>query len=490
MSSPNKKKSARRRKIILWVLVILLSFTVVRFLMMRSDDKTAWPAGAPGVSLEVEVSERLGQRVAGPADVAAVMTHYVAADEALIAEYRTYQTFGIRDQSDYPLIDKRLNGEGAWLSTAWKFWRNFDGFDPKPGALSYNEFIGVNAELGVLACYGAQVGKVVENVATDPAEARYEVMSNAVKLTHGGGLIGRFAALNNVMLVVREMIMDPVEFKDVNAATAYVSRVRDLEVALGSLSDALRTDLVSLHAAVRAMYGQLSGDGPIPEKPSHRIGGASGIIVGLLGGNEQDTLDNLDSLFSRLIYHASLPYSPEGLGRGLPAWCRAKARPPSTRDPIGAAVASSYLKHAVFAQAVAPSLILELRAARVVVALKFARQTSGEYPTTLDELVAAGLLDESDLVDPFAQDGKARISYARDGEGWRFYSVGLDQEDGGGLVDAYRTTDPDAQSQSDFVFLSRERETRMAMRIPKKTAAGSVHGIIPTTNGVENAEGK
>ncbi len=490
MSFPKKKKSARRRKIILWVLAVLLVFTIVWFLMMRSADKTAWPAGVPGVSLAVDASSRLNPRLASPIDVATVMTQYIPADEALIAEYRTYQTFGITEKSAYPLIDKRLEGEGSWFSTAWRFWRNFDGFDPKPGALAYNEFIGANAELGVLACYAANVSKSIQNVATNRADARYEIMANAVKLTHGGGLIGRFAALNNVMLVVREMMMDPVEFKDLNAATSSVLRIRLLESDIGSLADALRTDLVSLHAAVSSMYAQLSGIGPIPVKQSHRIGKASGIIVGLLGGNKLDTMANLDSLFSRLIHNASLTYSPEGLGRGLPAWCRGQARPPSTRDPIGAVVASSYLKHAVFSQAIAPSLILELRAARIAVALEYTQRTSGEYPMTLDELIARGLLEEGDLVDPFAQDGKARISYARDGVGWRFYSVGLDQQDGGGLVDAYRTTDPETQSKSDFIFISREREIRLAMLMPKTAAAGSVNGMTPSSNGVEKAEGK
>ena len=126
---------------------------------------------------------------------------------------------------------------------------------------------------------------------------------------------------------------------------------------------------------------------------------------------------------------------------------------------------------------------------RLAVALAFVKQTSGDYPKSLDELVAAGLLTGEDLVDPFATDGKSRLVYARDGEGWRFYSVGLDQEDGGGAIDAYRTTDSAEQSKSDFVFISREREARRATLLPKSATAESSNDISSSTNEIDNGEG-
>ena len=95
-------------------------------------------------------------------------------------------------------------------------------------------------------------------------------------------------------------------------------------------------------------------------------------------------------------------------------------------------------------------------------ALQWQRQSAGAYPESLDALLATGLLEEADVLDPFSRGGAARLSYRRDGDGWRLHSVGLDQEDGGGLVDAYRTTDAKTRSAADFVFISREREVRLA----------------------------
>ena len=48
-----------------------------------------------------------------------------------------------------------------------------------------------------------------------------------------------------------------------------------------------------------------------------------------------------------------------------------------------------------------------------------------------------------------------------DGSGWRLWSVGLDQVDGNGAVDAFHAEGADVKS-SDFVFSSRERQLRAA----------------------------
>jgi len=456
----NKMKSRRLKKIALWAGAVFLLFVLSHFFVMRQADRTAWPAGAPGVSLALG-NPAVINRLATPADVAEIVVGFSEADAALIDEYRTYQTMGLAEGRTYPLIDARLADPGARFEAIFRFWQCFDGFDPNFGSMPYNTFIGIHAEHAVLACYVANAGRAVAGFPPEKAEARLALLSNAVKLTHGGGLIGRYAALNNVMGVVRESIMDPAVFTNVAVVTSYVSRVRALETGIGDLGEALRTDLISLHESISVLYGEpgVSVE-PAVAVRSRRVNRASAFAIRMLGGAADDTRAHIDSLFSRLIRNASEPYSEEGLAKGLPAWCRGEARPPSTRDPVGAAVAGAYMKHAVFASIVQPSLVLELRAARIAAALAYYQHQAGVYPAALDALVTDGLLEERDLVDPFASGGASQLMYAPDNDGWQFYSVGLDQVDDGGLVDAFRTVDPKKQKKSDFVFTSYERVLR------------------------------
>lgn len=457
----NKIKSRRLRKIALWASAGFLTFVLAHFFVMRRADRMAWPAGAPGVSLAI-VAPAVTNRLAAPADVGEVMVGFSEADSALIDEYRLFQKTGLADGRVFPLLDARLVDPGARFEAILRFWKHFDGFDAKHGSMPVNTFIGIHAEHAVLACYAAHAEHVVEGLPAERAEARLAVLSNAIKLSNGGGLIGRYAALNTVMVVVRESIMDPIVFADVAAVTSYVSRVRALELNIGDLGEALRTDLISLHEAIALIYGETGMPAaPATVARSRRMSRVGEFSVRMLGGSFDDTRDNIDGLFSRLIRNASEPYSEEGLAKGLPAWCRHEARPPSTRDPVGAAVAGAYMKHAVFASIVQPSLELELRAMRIAVALAYLKRLEKAYPVALGALVTAGLLEERDLVDPFAGDGASQLSYARDGDGWRFYSVGRDQVDGGGEIDAYRTVDPKKQKDSDFVFTSHERKFRL-----------------------------
>ena len=110
-----------------------------------------------------------------------------------------------------------------------------------------------------------------------------------------------------------------------------------------------------------------------------------------------------------------------------------------------------------------PTLRLELRAARIAIALRLRKDARGAYPETLAELAAGEkpLLVPADFEDPFAPDG-APLRYARDGEGWRFWSVGLDRTDGGGVRDAFTAPEGADLSDSDLVFTSHERAVRRA----------------------------
>lgn len=490
MRSRRKRKNSKRRNVILIVLFLLLAVGFIRFVVMRSQDLRAWPAGAPGVSLELDMARCAVMRLAGTNDVFSIVSAMPAADEALTAEYHRFQAFGFTDKAQYPLIEKRLGEKASSLAPIRDFWHRFDGFDPAVGSIPYKDFIRCSAEATVLGCYASASSNAVVMDASANADLKYEMLENAVKLANGGGILGRAAALNNVMLVVRETIMNPVGFADNGACTSLVSRIRGLETCIGSLADAIRTDLVSTRDSVSSIYADLAGTQNRPSGRRSRVSKTTGFIVGFLGGDAKDTRGNIDALFSRLIQNASLVYAPESLTQGLPDWCKSKARTPWTRDPIGAAVAGAYMRAAVFAHAVEPSIRLELRACRIALALQCFKQSANAYPESLDELIALGLLEERDVLDPYAVGKDARLVYARDGEGWRFYSVGLNQIDDGGLVDAYRAADAEAQKRADFIFISHERESRIAAFVPKGGKANAQAQAAGATNVVTTAEGK
>lgn len=452
----HKKKRTRRGKIVLWVFVGMLTFATVRFFVMRVADRTAWPEGVVGVSLTVS-QPPTAVRLASPADVEAVLNGWTEATPGLLDAYREYQIAGVGASRTQSMIDARLVDPGARLVEGLAFWARFDGFDATRGSMPYATWIGVSAEHAILAAYAASAGRSIPGLPADVAGARLTVLANAIKMTHGGGLMGRFAALNNVMLVVREWIMDPVVFADQAAAAACIAHLRDLEARIGSLEDALRTDLRSLDVAVGVIYGHALDSAATGARPMGRMGR---FVVRRLGGTHADTQANLDALFSRLIVRAARPYAETGLAEGLPAWCRGEGRAPATRDPIGAAVAGAYMRHARSAHAVGPSLLMELRAVRLALALAHHAREAGAYPETVQPLIDAGLLTAADVLDPFSPDGAAPFVYARDEGGWRFYSVGLNQMDGGGAVDAFRAPDAASQQHADFVFASRERALR------------------------------
>ena len=456
-----REKKLRRRRIFAVALLVLLVWGIAWFVSMRRQDLTAWPERAAEVSLAVDMKTYVGMRLASPNDVAGFTRNLFHSAEDLLTEYRRFQTLGMAEGQGYPLIEQRLGNGASNLVAFAEFWSLHDGFDPSCGSTGYNEFIGYSAEFAVLGCYYAAAG-VTNGLLPTGHDGRISMLVDQMRLTRGGGLLARASALNNVMLVVREIIMNPEEQGgDTAVLEERVARLRELEDDFGDLGDAIRADYASVRGMVSSLYGQLAGK-PQDQGSGARLGGMSGIMVGMLGGNEVDTQAHLGALFSRLIRHsAAKGYTQEGLSAGLPGWVGLKKeRPPWTRDPIGAAVAVSYMQNANFAHAVEPSVVLELRAARIVLALQFYRHEQGEYPGSLDALLDGGLLVAGDVEDPFATDVGTRLVYSRDGDGWRFHSVGLNQVDDGGIYDAYRVKTAKEQMQADFVFVSRERETR------------------------------
>ena len=484
--SPQHDRTARpsRRKRILRVaLAVFAVLLVARFFGLRATDRTAWPAPAPGVRLEPATTGTRIQLI-DPAKADAILAALPPATNAPVRAYRVFQAGGLDALSsdERYAIDKRmdcdLEGSVDWEAGAWPWNGLFDfmdnslyapsiGFAMNPdGAARYAEMVGRFPEAVVLFCYSAQ--------SRDLGSA-FELRSNAARniivgpLCRGAGLLGRTAALQCVSLLCRETLMAcadwPVSPK-AETAQAAVDRLRCAESNIVNCAEALREDRVSILAAVHAIYTGEGGENLAAatggEKP-RGLHGFGGWFVRRLGGTEEATREHLDALFSRLIANAENPYAPDGLVAGLPDWCRLKGRTPWTRDPVGAAIAGAYLRHAVVAAAVEPTLRLELRAARIAIALRLWKDAHGAYPETLDELAAgeAALLVPADFADPFAPDG-APLRYSRDGDGWRFWSAGLDGRDGGGARDAF-TAPPDADlDEADLVFTSRERDIRRA----------------------------
>lgn len=475
-------RPSRRRRVVRIALAVFAVLLVARFFGLRATDRTAWPAPAPGVRLEPSRPAGEGAVDAcrerfGPEEAAAVLAALPPAAEAPVGAYRLFQSGGLEALSagDVAAIEARLgpgglHAEGGPWAGAGALCAE-GGFTPaSSGAACYTELVGRVPEFVVLACFEsrrrAEAGDAAGSL-RDRAGLASGIVSGP--LMHGAGLLGRTAALQCVSLLCRETLMaaaDSPEPLPAAAAADALGGFRRAEASVPSCAEALREDFVSVRAAVRAIYTGEGGAalaaaaGGVAPKG---LRGFGGWVVRRLGGTEEATQAHLAALFSRLVANAENPYSPEGLLAGLPEWCRARGRTPWTRDPVGAAIAGAYLRHAAVAAAVEPTLRLELRAARLALALRLWKDARGAYPETLAALAEGegAPLGTADLADPFSPDG-APLRYERDGEGWRFWSVGLDGRDGGGRRDAFTAPDGSDLSDSDLVFTSREREIRRA----------------------------
>ena len=476
--SDPSRKGARRRRFLLVALAVLAVVAAASFLRARSIDLAAWPEPAPDVSPEGPA------RRGPPLDAAACRALAARLPDpatAPVDAYRRFQTGGLAALSaeDRAALEARLGPFGA-AADAWIQALALDGFsvETPDGANAAADLLGRGGEMTVLGAFRISVrheggtGEVraVDSgpgpgiVETDGSRASDLAVSAGRTLrvfTRGAGIVGFAAALPATMLLSREILMDAADASvpwraDPGEAVAALRRA---EREIAPLADAIRDDWRVHRAAAREFYASMepgATNGP---------SAATKWFVRHLGGTEETTLAHADALFSRLVANAEKPYSPDGLAAGLPGWCLGKGRPPWTRDPAGAALARNYLRHAGAAAAIPPGIRLELRAARIAVALRIWRDAhDGEWPASLDPLLEgdAPLLLPSDVADPFSSDG-ARLRYERepDGSGWRLWSVGLDQADGNGAVDAFHSSDADVKS-SDFVFSSRERELRRA----------------------------
>ena len=467
MDSGQTDRRKRRGRLFLVALAALAIVAAASFLHARSADLRAWPEPAPGVSFEVPVREDPPLDAAACRALAARLPDPATAP---VDAYRRFQTHGFSglSEAERAAIDARLGAAGG-LPERWnECMRPGVLFAATPSdAEDVAAFLGRGSELALLVAYAAERGP-----APGPGNLGHFAGGVVGTFTRGAGLLGYAAALPAAAILSRETSMsacgpdgiafDPDAPSPVSPRDA-IAHFRSAEDGIAPLADAIRDDWRVHRAAAREFYASMAPGAT--NGPS----GATKWFVLRLGGTEETTLAHVDALFSRLVANAALPYSPDGLAAGLPGWCLGKGRPPWTRDPAGAALARNYLRHAVAAAAIPPGIRLELRAARIAVALRTWRDANGgEWPASLDPLLEgdAPLLLPSDAADPFSPDG-ARLRYERepDGSGWRLWSVGLDQVDGNGAVDAFHSSDADVK-RSDFVFTSRERELRRAAAAP------------------------
>ena len=465
-------RRARRRRLLRIALAVLAVLLVARFFGLRSTDRTAWPAPAPGVRLE-PLPAAADAPLATAARCREIADALPPATNAPVRALRVLQACGYAALSDGER--EELNSWFGGDETKRGPWEeygdlviNAHGFAPDPdGAAAHAAFVSRYAEFAIGIAGGLEM-RSLENGFGSSKWAGY--LGDYIRFFfHGAGLLGRTACLNGVTVICRSVSMGSVEWTgdfDEASGRNSIDKLRLAESNIVDCAEALREDLVSIRAAVHAIYtgeggGRLAASaGGAAPKGLHGFGGW---VVRRLGGTEEATRAHLDALFSRLIANAENPYSPEGLAAGLPDWCRLKGRTPWTRDPVGSAIAAAYLRHAAVAAAVAPTLRLELRAARLAIALRLWKDAHGAYPETLAELAAGEkpALEAADFADPFAPDG-APLRYARDGDGWRFWSVGLDRADGGGVRDAFTAPEGADLSESDLVFTSHERAIRRA----------------------------
>lgn len=499
MPSLDSLKKRRTRKITWSIALALGLFCVFRFFWMRTVDTTAWPSPpSPTPSLIPVVAQDDATRAH-----ASTLTNLVAAfppsSAALIAQYHAFQAQGLSVTSDYPAIFARLAETQSARDQFFACCSQITGFDSSQGALPYHALSGLSAEITLLGCFeialkhpthraqfsdsSTDSSALLSDCAT-PCQSliaqRIALLKAALKLTQGGGTLNRAAALNNTMLVVREQIMLPSAAFDATVLQSTLQEIRDLETQIGPLTTDIQADWISLQESITSLYSQINAT-QTRNPSAARFSGRSAWIVRMLGATEALTQSNLENLFFHLVHNATQPYQANGLFQNLPSWCYTSDRPPWTRDPVGVALSSAYLKNAALGYAAGPGILLELRALRLALTLQYLQAQGIPLPQSLEELLRQGFLIERDLLDPFSPAPHQRLHYAVEGQkDWRFYSVGPNQIDDGGQNDLYR---PNANTKkapaTDIVYTSHERMARLATY---KAPAATVPAATSSTN--------
>ncbi len=473
-SMPLDLRRRLRRRILRTFAIGIPIVMVLCFFKWRADDRHAWVREIPGALPPVEQSEHALM----PEEMEAFWARMPSLTNAPVHAYYLFQCKGLDalDEASLSQLQERMGGSYSNVVSYRRLLETHTGFSTNTLGEATNIRFAAN-------CREWSIWLMIAMRAGDggfaPADRGISAAQHLRLLTSGIGISGRAVALEIVMMHVRETIMESIEAQSYSRETARRLiegfRLTEDPAYLRPLEEALAIDCAGLlQNAEQDIYPQLlsekarainEGSGAAPVYSNFQISGFTAWLMRKLGANLEETRAHVTALFSVLAYNAKQPYSQMGLLTGLPPWCRGEKRMPWTRDPVGTFLAEGFLRHARYGAAIEPNIRLETRVARAAVALRIWKDGhNGQYPESLSELFEGeeALLRREDVADPFSPSSEL-LRYSRDGEnGWRIWSIGLDQEDDNGLQDAMTAKDRKDRQKSDFIFTSNERLLRAA----------------------------
>lgn len=473
-SMPMDLRRRLRRRILRVFAIGIPIVMVLCFFKWRADDLHAWVQEVPDALPAV----RQSNRALLPEEMEVFWAQQPSLTNAPVHAYYLFQCKGLdaMDVTSLSQLKERMGPSYSNVVAYRKLLETHDGFSTNTLGEATNIRFAANCrEWSIWLMAAMRAGEH----GFSPADRGLSAAQHLRLLTSGIGISGRAVALEIVMMHVRETIMESIEAPTYALDTAQKLiegfRLAETPDYLRPLEDALAIDCAGLlENADRDIYPQLlsdkrrainEGSGELPIYSNFQISGFTAWLMRKLGANQEETHRHLRALFSVLAYNAKQPYSQMGLLTGLPPWCRGEKRMPWTRDPVGTFLAEGFLRHARYGAAISPNIRLETRVARAAVALRIWKDAhNGQYPESLLALLEGedALLTAEDLHDPFSPASEL-LRYTRDGEnGWRIWSIGLDQEDDYGLQDAMTAKDRKDRQKSDFIFTSNERLLRAA----------------------------
>lgn len=455
------KNTAEKKR---WALFIIAAVFVVitwMFFHMRKTDLSAWPV-ISGDTAEWDVSEY--SPAASPEEIPAVRSGLWPLEsipKELSEQYRRFHVRGYDPGFDQMAL--RYSAMTGIVSEVDSFFSKYAGFDRSYGAFEYAEFIAGLPEIALLRCFEAARG-VRGGFSPETGDLWLRSLEQARKAVNGGGILGRAVALNTAILVAGEIRMFAPSEAGFGAAE---DELIELAAGLGELVrfdvpqvQAFNDDRTSVMKAVSEIYSQPGGSRE-PSERRHTLGSVSGLIVAMLGADEDLTVSHVSAVFDVLERNAQDPYSPGSLARDLPGWCRGSSRGPWTRDPVGSALIGAYMKNVGAWSFSDLHYGLEVRSAMAAIALSVYRKRHGVWPAGVDELIADGVVGRDVLSDPFSPSGELLV-YSADGDDWTLRSAGPNQKDDGGRFNLAFAASSEEAANADIIYTSGERAARIA----------------------------
>jgi hypothetical protein len=463
-----KLNLSRRARWILLIVLTLIVIVVASFIQKRAKDKTAWPTAL--ITGDCVGATPAGLSLITHKESKELLASNKAQSPQLTQAYRHYLIHGYDQSFVVPYSSSRALELAPVHNKLTALLDEKPGFDATEyGSVPFNEVSLLLMEYQLLKNIQA-AGQLETRQAEDYQHQAMQLWLKPLHYMHtalrGSGVFGRGLAAEIARTFSAEVLMGAEKHAfTYEQVKEFNAEVRKYLQAPDSLEQAIRDDFKAFSGAAQAMYEQMAGAPANEVYGGKRIGGVTGIYVKLLGGSPETTQKNLESVFSYLIVNSRKPYTPASILEGLPLWCHGQESGPYTVDPIGEAIVSAYLGQARTVAAIVCHYETELRITMLGFAINAYKHSKGAYPASLNVLVEEGLIQESDLVDPFSLNRAGKLQYLTQNNGaeWRIYSVGVDQKDNGGVLPINRA---DSKNQtelerSDLVYQSGERERRI-----------------------------